>query len=107
MDDLKHLTSFYKKTRIENESSLVHLNSTKRKQLEFLKNNLQYLLWDMKYLKEKVRSESLIFIKNNAFNASEKSHISETQKRDMLLFLREFPARLNSYQHFQNIIYEL
>lgn len=107
LEDLKHLTSFYKKTRIENESSLVHLNNTKRKQLEFLKNNLQYLLWDMKYLKEKVRSESLIFIKNNAFNASEKSHISETQKRDMLLFLREFPARLNSYQHFQNIIYEL
>ena len=29
LDDLKHLTSFYKKTRIENESSLVHLNNTK------------------------------------------------------------------------------
>lgn len=107
LHDLTQLLSFYKKLRLDINSSLLQVNRTKRNQIEFLKNNLQYLLRDIKYLKEEIKKESLAFIINNAFHSTNRSSISETQKRDLFFFLRQFSSRLNSYEHFQGLIYEL
>ena len=107
LDELKHMVSFYKEQRLESESSLIHLNKIKREQIDFLKKNLQYLLRDMKYLKEKITTDSLVSIRNHVFSSPWKSWILDTQKVDMMLFLREFSVRLNAISDLMNKIYAL
>lgn len=107
LNNLVHLAHYYKSLYIESESKLLHFNQTKREQITFLKKTLEYLVWEMTSLKEKLHNSSLIFVKENAFSKPGCFSIQQKHIQEMNLFLSEFPSRINSIETFLDKIYSL
>lgn len=104
LDDLTKLVDEYKELRTRSESKLVHFNKIKREQIRFLKQTFEYLLSDLKGLKEEIKNDALVFIRKNAFRKPESSAIDEKHVKEMNLFLHGLPSRLNSIDAFLNKI---
>ena len=106
VDRLEKSAHQYRNLHIEEESKLIILNKTKREQVKFLKESINFLLNDINDLKEKLKKESLISLKGKIFNKPV-YQITSKENDEMRIFLNEFPSRLNTINDFLKKVYIL